>query len=128
MLATVLVEEELLVPEHSFLESMLEEEEEDHVEVPKDLITVWKEFIERIDEKIGAKIFVNLLVEKISDESTDEQCREYCASWVVELSEGLLGRSETLALGRKHSASLADLEVWIARPNRLIQGQTANAN
>ena len=40
--------QDLLVPEPSFLSSLVgEEEEEEHVEVPPDLLKVWAEFIQR---------------------------------------------------------------------------------
>ena len=51
VLARVLVNEDLLVPEQSFLETLQGEEEEDNVEIPPDLVLIWKEFIEKIDER-----------------------------------------------------------------------------
>jgi len=121
VMARILVSEDLLVPEHSFLESLVAQEEEDHVEVPSDLVAVWKELIEKIDEKIGAKVLIDLLIKKICREEVDEQTKEYCAAWVVEISEGLLGHSKALNLNKKHGIKLSDVESWISEPNRLVQ-------
>jgi len=125
-LATVLVDNDLLVPDSNFMASMHNEEEteEDHVELPRDLLLIWKDFIERIDDKVGAKVLLDALVERIckEDDEGEEAAdrREYCAAWVVELSEALFGRSDLLKL-KSVQCGTEDLEAWISRPNPLLQ-------
>ena len=128
-LATVLVNNDLLVPDLNFMTSMhneakKEEEEEDHVELPRDLVHIWKDFIERIDDKVGAKVLLDALVERICKEDDEEEegqdRREDCAAWVVELSEALLGRSDLLKL-KRWPCEAEDLETWLCRPNALVQ-------
>ena len=50
-----------------FLQSLLKDGEEDSdcVELPKILISVWRNIIETIDHKIGARHLVDCLVDKI---------------------------------------------------------------
>jgi len=124
-LAKILVNRDLLVPEITFLQSLLGEDEQqvEHVELPKILLTVWKEYIQKIDSKIGAKVLIDLLVARLSSrkDGVDETSREYCAAWVVELSEALLGRSSHIVLSKEHGCTISDLEDWISRPNRLVQ-------
>jgi len=124
VLASVLVDEELLVPETSFCQALLadgEEEDADHVEIPKELLTVWREFIQKIDAKVGAKVLIDHLVARTSRSNVDETTREFCAAWVVEISDGMLGHSAQLTLSREHGCTLADLETWISKPNRLVR-------
>ena len=121
VLARVLVNEDLLVPEQSFLETLQGEEEEDNVEIPPDLVLVWKEFIEKIDERRGARLLIDNLVERIGREEVEESSKEFAAAWVVEISEGLLGHSKSLKLNKVHGTNISHLESWISEPSRLVQ-------
>jgi len=118
----VLVDEDLLVPQQEFLQSLVEEQETDtdDVQLPETLISVWKVMICSIDAKVGAKCIINCLVDKINEEEDDTR-GEYYAAWIVELTEGMLGRSDRLKLRSDHMCSEKDLEHWLATPNRLIE-------
>jgi len=118
----VLVDEDLLVPQKEFLQSLVEgHETDDDVQIPGTLLSVWKVMICSIDAKVGAKCLINCLVNKINEEDIDETRAEYFAAWIVELSEGMLGRSNKLKLRQDHMCSVKDLEHWLATPNRLIE-------
>eukprot|EP00088_Acartia_fossae_P027383 TRINITY_DN2813_c0_g1_i4.p1 TRINITY_DN2813_c0_g1~~TRINITY_DN2813_c0_g1_i4.p1 ORF type:complete len:536 (-),score=85.07 TRINITY_DN2813_c0_g1_i4:41-1621(-) len=121
--ARTLVEEDLLVPPQEFLQSLLKDGEEDSdcVELPKILISVWRNIIESIDHKIGARHLVDCLVDKIGQDYVEESVKEYSSAWVVEITEGMAGRSNNLKLKTDHGCTLASLESWLATPNRLIQ-------
>ena len=121
VLARVLVNEDLLVPEQSFLETLQGEEEEDNVEIPPDLVLIWKEFIEKIDERRGARLLIDNLVERIGREEVEESNKEFCAAWVVEISEGMLGHSKSLQLNTDHGTDSSHFESWISQPSRLVQ-------
>ena len=83
ILADLLVNEDLLVPDSDFLESLdtAEDITEDEVEVPDHLITIWSEFINIIDRHSGVKILVDRLMHVVQDCDTSNP--EMAAAWVV---------------------------------------------
>ena len=51
-------------------------------------------------------------------ENVEESVKEYSSAWVVEITEGMAGRSNNLKLKTDHGCTLASLESWLTTPNR----------
>jgi len=120
ILADLLVNEDLLVPDSDFLESLdtAEDITEDEVEVPDHLITIWSEFINIIDRHSGVKILVDRLMHVVQDCDTSNP--EMAAAWVVTLLQGILGHGGHPSLViKKDTLDKLSLEKWLESPNSL---------
>lgn len=120
ILADLLVNEDLLIPDADFLESLdtAEDITEDEVEVPENLITLWSEFINIIDRNFGVKVLVDRLMHVVQDSETSNP--EMAAAWVVTLLQGMLGHGGHPSLViKKDSVEKKYLEKWLESPNAL---------
>jgi len=121
-LADILVNEDLLVPDSDFLDSLDSgEENSEEVEVPEELITIWCEFITIIDRQIGVKTLVDKLISRIHQDTSDSMA----AAWVVVLVQAMLGPDHgdlhpSLTSVSPARVEVACLEAWLQHPCPLI--------
>jgi len=118
-LASILVENDLLVPEKDFLESLEEDKGiGNEVNVPTQLVMIWSDFIQLIDKVVGAKVILNRLLEKVK---LGRSGSEIAAAWCVLLAEGMAGvRTNKLMPIAQDQVDNNILQKWLDRPNKLI--------
>jgi len=121
-LARILVEEELLIPDKEFLESLEEDEgvrKTGEVSVPKQLQKLWTELIGLIDRGLGVAALIDRLMERVGKEGGGDTGL-LAGAWVVLLAEGMLGRGSKLIPITTSSVVEARLEKWLAVANPVV--------
>ena len=121
-LARILVEEELLIPDKEFLESLEEDEgvrKTGEVSVPKQLQKLWTELVGLIDRGLGVAALIDRLMERVGKEGGGDSGL-LAGAWVVLLAEGMLGRGSKLIPITTSSVVEARLEKWLAVANPVV--------
>ena len=125
-LARILVEEELLIPDKEFLESLEEEEgvkKGGEVSVPKQLQKLWTELVGLIDRGLGVAALIDRLMERVGNEGGGDAAL-LSGAWVVLLAEGMLGRGGKLIPITSSTVAEARLEKWLAVANPVVSQLT----
>ena len=117
-LARCLVEEELLLPDREFLDSLEETREGREVVVPRQLQQIWSEFILLVDRGPGAVCLVDRLMERVGRE--EGEAGLLAGAWVVLLLEGMLGRGNKLLPVSPCRVEPGRLEAWLSLPNPVV--------
>ena len=121
-LARILVEEELLIPDKEFLESLEEEEgvkKSGEVSVPKQLQKLWSELVGLIDRGLGVAALIDRLMERVGKEGGGDTGL-LAGAWVVLLAEGMLGRGSKVIPIASSTVTEARLEKWLAVANPVV--------
>ena len=122
-LSKVLVEEELLIPDKNFMESLEADEQgvkkAGEVSVPKQLQKLWTEFVGLIDRGLGVAALIDRLMERVGKEGGGE-AGLLAGAWVVLLAEGMLGRGSKLIPITSSTVAEARLERWLAVANTVV--------
>jgi len=125
-LADILVQEDLLIPDTEFLETFEDwsRDESREVEVPRQLVSIWADFIHLVDREAGVRTLVDRLLVRIGDMEEDSN-PELAAAWVVTLVQSMLGHVSHTCLNISPArVDVTCLETWLDSPSPLLAQMT----